>query len=255
MAGVDQFAAECFRRKLTMVLGMRSFAEYQMGNTKLTLGNGFKTADFTDMWVELAARYGRYPNVIFDLMNEPKGGTVITTETWRQAANNAIWGIRCAGYDREILVCGNGYSGAVNWDKGAWYGTSNAIEMLKIADPLNKVLFNIHVYLDADAGGNHTGEIIGTTSVGVDVMAPVTAWARANGKKLYMGQIGVPKTANSKTALTLLMEHLKANRDVHQGWSWWCAGPWKQSPVFDLEPASYSAPIDDVRTSWLVPYV
>lgn len=228
MQRVDQFIKECAKRKMTCVLGLRSFAEYYTPSEMKYLGNQIPIQYFANLWVELANRYSRSNNVVFDLMNEPRGGAAIWTEVWREAANWAIWGIRAAGFMGDILVCGNGYSGAAAW-LGTWYGTSNSVEMLKLKDAAGiegKLLHNIHMYMDADGSGVYASGDVAHVDTGVNSLMSVTDWARNNGRKLYLGEFGAPDTVNGREAVRRTLEFLKRNRDVWVGWSWWCAAPW-----------------------------
>lgn len=229
---MDAFAVECGKRKLTMVIGLRSFAEYNTPSGPKYLGTGIPSDAFFELWVDLANRYSRHDAVIFDLMNEPKGYAAITTETWRKAAQLAVAGIRTAGFTKDILVCGNGYSSARGWTQN-WYGTPNSVEMVKLTDPMNRLLYNVHMYMDADGSGEYkgTGGVKGTGDVvsldqGVRDLEAVTTWARGAGKKLYLGEFGTPNAANGKLATERTLQFLSVNRDVWQGWSWWCAAPW-----------------------------
>ena len=69
-------------------------------------------------------------------------------------------------------------------------------------------------------------------------MAAVTNWAQSNGKKLWLGEIGVCSDNASLSALTNTLNYINANTDVWQGVTYWAGGPWMGDYMYSADPAS-----------------
>ena len=68
------------------------------------------TQDFVDFWVNVANELKVYPNVLFDLWNEPVGAD---PDTWFSVAQQTIDGIRTV--TDHIVIFQWGYSGGLQW--------------------------------------------------------------------------------------------------------------------------------------------
>jgi endoglucanase len=252
MARLDVLFAEAAKLGVDVVLSPHNFAMRVIGGVEKFVGSAeVPVAAFADFWAKLATRYKAKPNVIFDLVNEPKGKPGITTETWVTAANACIAAIRSAGYLREIFVCGNGYSGAASWFAN-WYGTANATAMIGVRDPINNLALNIHCYCDADGSGTYASGDVVSEDYGAQKLSAVTSWARANRVKLYLGELGAPVTPKAALCIDKMLAHVHANADVWTGWAWWAAGPWWQTSKLAIEPVNG---VDKPQTAWLLPYL
>lgn len=211
---------------------------------------------FADFWSRMAFLYKNNPKVIFGLVNEP---TKISTMQWYSAAQACINAIRATGATNMIMVPGNGWTGAGSWTDN-WYDTasnkvSNAVGWLTLNDPLNNTVVSVHMYMDPDAGGGTT-DIVSAT-IGVERLSKVVNWARANGKKVHVGEIGA-STQNALSAIAVknVCDYCEANKDVVIGWAWWAYGPpsWWGGYRFTLCPTNnYST--DDAKWKWLAPYL
>jgi endoglucanase len=179
-------------------------------------------------------------------MNEPHS---MPTETWRDAANAAILGIRAAGATNLILVPGNAWTGAHSWLDN-WYGTPNGTVMLTISDPINHFAFEVHQYLDADSSG--TSGTCQSTTIGSQRLANFTAWCRANGRRSFLGEFGVSANASCLQALDDMLTYVEANADVWLGWTYWAAGPWWGNYMFSIEP---NAGMDRPQMDGLEPHI
>src|SRR5262249_54213413 len=131
-----------------------------------------KIDEFADVWGRMAPLFKHKDRVLLGLMNEPHN---MPTETWVEAANAAILAIRKVGSRNLILVPGNHFSNAK-----AWYddldGTSNAKALLRIADPLDKAVFEAHSYLDGDGSGTNPSCV--SDMIGVERLQPFTQWLK-----------------------------------------------------------------------------
>ncbi|MFZ2987086.1 glycoside hydrolase family 5 protein [Ideonella sp.] len=203
---------------------------------------------FADFWRRLAELFKDNPRVQFGLMNEPHGQT---TELWADSAQAAIDAIRATGARNLITVPGNGYTGAWSWHIGTWYGTPNAEVMLRVRDPADRMLIEVHQYFDADGSGTQP-ECVSPT-IGLERVQRMTAWLREHGRRAVLAEIGGGDNPTCASAVRGAMDHLHANADVWAGWLWWAAGPWWGDYFLSIEPAADGS--DKPQMAWLRPYM
>jgi len=198
---------------------------------------GVTAAAFADLWSKLAAHYQALPQVYFGLMNEPhKTDTqALRTEDWVAAANGAIQAIRATGATNTITVSGNGYDTASGWNDN-WYGSPNGSQLLNVVDPLDKLVFEAHQYLDADNSG--TSPACVSATVGSTRLAAFTGWLRVNKKHGFLGEFGAGANANCLAAVDDMLTFIDAYSDVYVGWTWWAAGPWWGDYFSSVEPGA-----------------
>jgi len=240
-AALDALVVYATSKSATVILNPQNFARYY-GNV---VGSANVPNDvFADLWRRLAQKYAGNALVVFGLVNEPN---TMPTEQWVSAANAAIAAIRAAGAQNLISVPGNGWTGADSWSSN-WYGTSNAVALLKIADA--NAVFEVHNYFDRDASG--AGSECVSATVGSDRMKGVVAWARLNRKRVYVGEFGTPNTPTCQAAVKDFLTYLAASSDVVFGWTWWSAGPWWWEYPLTIEP---KAGVDRPQMGWLQPFL
>ncbi|TDZ16374.1 Endoglucanase gh5-1 [Colletotrichum orbiculare MAFF 240422] len=184
------------------------------------------TAAFQTWWTNFAAQFKNNDKVIFDTNNEYYGMDQTLVLNLNQAAIN---GIRATGATQYIFVEGNQWSGAWSW-------TTVNDNMKALTDPLNKIVYEMHQYLDSDSSG--TSEACVSTTIGVERVQAATAWLRQNGKIGILGEFAGGPNPQCQTAVKGLLDYLKANSDVWTGALWWSAGPWWGSYMYSFEPPS-----------------
>ena len=215
----------------TVVLDPQNFAKYYadfVGSANMP------NASFADLWKKLSAKYASNPRVMFNLMNEPHG---LPTEQWASAAQAAVNGIRSVGATNVILAPGNAWTGAWSWGGLGNYGTSNAVAMLKLVDPADNMLFEVHQYLDSTSGGSGTD--CASKTIGSERLAVFVKWLRDNKKKGFVGEFAGGRTPTCNAAITDMMTYMNKNADVLRGWLWWGGGPWwKADYNFALDPVN-----------------
>lgn len=203
---------------------------------------------FADFWKRMALRYKSDPHVIFNLVNEPHD---MPTEQWAGAANAAIAAIRGTGAANVIHVPGNAWTGAHAWSKTS-YGTSNAVAMKTIVDPLDNYVFEVHQYLDATSGGVSSACV--SSTIGSERLADFVQWLRDNKKKGFVGEIGAPVNPTCDAALKDMLDYMMKQSDVLEGWAYWAAGPrWAADYMFSIEPLAGNQ--DRPRMTSLLPYL
>jgi endoglucanase len=231
-------------RGANVVLNPHNFARYY--------GQIIGSADvpvpvFADLWRRLALVHEANARVLFNLVNEPN---TMPTEQWVRGANAAIDAIREVGAMNTVIVPGNGWTGAYSWADD-YYGTPNAKAMLGVVDPDDRMLFEVHQYLDESAGGV-SPECVSRT-VGRERLAPFVAWLREHGKKGFIGEFAGGNNETCRAAIADMLGSMRGASDVLVGWLWWAAGPaWNDGYPFSLDPIDGS---DRPQMSLLAPHL
>lgn len=186
------------------------------------------TAGFQTFWNNLAKVYSSNSKVIFDINNE---FNTMDESLVFELNQSGIDGIRAAGATSQYIFAeGNSWTGASTWNV-----TNDSLKTL--SDSSNKLVYEMHQYLDSDSSG--TGSDCVSNTVGVDRVEGATAWLRANGKKGMLGEFAGGNNNVCLAAVTGLLNHLQANSDVWLGASWWAAGPdWPAGTWASFEPPS-----------------
>lgn len=220
-----------------VLLDPHNYASY---NGNVIGYGGVTAAALADLWSKLAVHYQALPQVYFGLMNEPHSTSDqrLHTEDWVTAANGAIQAIRASGATNTITVSGNGYDTASGWNDN-WYGSPNGNQLLKIVDPLDKVVFEAHQYMDADGSG--TSPACVSATVGSTRLAAFTGWLRVNKKRGFLGEFGAGANANCLAAIDDMLTFVDTYSDVYLGWTWWAAGPWWGDYFSSVEPGDGGA--------------
>ncbi|KAJ3580006.1 hypothetical protein NPX13_g555 [Xylaria arbuscula] len=130
----------------------------------------------------------------------------------------AITAIRAAGATSQyIFVEGNSWTGAWHWVTNEWApqpsqtSSGTADGMGKLTDPSNKIVYEMHQYLDSDGSGTQPRETAGGSN------------------------------SQCISALQGMLGYMSDNSDVWTGWLWWGAGPWWGTYIYGMEPPSGTA--------------
>jgi endoglucanase len=196
------------------------------------VGDGTVTsAHFADFWSKMARVYASNPRVAIGLVNEPNN---MNTLVWFGVAQAAVTSIRASGFTGEIHIPGNGWTAAGNWND-SWYDTgspkrSNAYGWLNargagkpLQDALGKLVVSVHTYADSDAAGSSTTVV--STSISRARLTGVTDWARSQGLKVFVGEIGMYSGASNAAAnWNDFVDYLDASSDAFRGFAWWGCG-------------------------------
>ncbi|GIJ98755.1 hypothetical protein Aspvir_000875 [Aspergillus viridinutans] len=185
------------------------------------------TSDFQTFWKTVASEFASNDKVIFDTNNEYHDMDQTLVLNLNQAAIN---GIRDAGATTQyIFVEGNHYSGAWTW-------TDNNDNLKGLTDPQDKIVFEMHQYLDSDGSG--TSESCVSSTIGQERVESATQWLKDNGLKGFLGEFAGGVNSQCETAVEGLLSYMSENSDVWLGASWWSAGPWWGTYMYSLEPTS-----------------
>jgi endoglucanase len=131
------------------------------------------------------------------------------------------------------MVSGNGYDSASGWNDN-WYGVPNGHELSSINDPLDKVVFEAHQYLDSDSSG--TNPTCVSPTIGSSRLKAFTGWLRTSKKHGFLGEFGAGANETCRAAIDDMLAHVDAYSDVYVGWTWWAAGPWWGDYFSSIEP-------------------
>jgi endoglucanase len=191
------------------------------------------TAMFADFWKRLATKFINYPNVIFNLMNEPNAQTAAE---WKTGAVPAINAIRATGSTHKILIPGTSYTGAHSWvssgNAAAWTGYTDI-----------NFAYEMHQYLDSNNSGTSAVAVVGK---GATCLVAATNWARSEGVKIHLGEVGwSPTDSTAAPEGKAIMDFMTTNADVWEGWTYWATGSFGPTYIYFVDPdnldSTYSA--------------
>ncbi|KAJ5684456.1 endo-beta-1-4-glucanase B [Penicillium maclennaniae] len=185
------------------------------------------TSNFQTFWQNLASQFKSNNLVIFDTNNEYNNMDQTLVLNLNQAAIN---GIRAAGATSQyIFVEGNSWSGAWTW-------TTVNDNMKELTDPQDKIVYEMHQYLDSDGSG--TSATCVSSTIGVERITSATQWLIANGKKGFLGEFAGGVNSDCQAAISGMLSYMAQNSNVWTGASWWAAGPWWGNYIYSMEPPS-----------------
>jgi endoglucanase len=210
---------------IRVILDLHNYTRYQ----GKVLGSGsVPYYRFHDVWTRIAQKWGSHPALYgYDLMNEPNGAVAY----WPTAAQYGINGVRAADNAHYIFVEGNAWASAERWP--IW---SDSLRDLK--DPVNKLIYEAHVYFDADGGGSYQqyGAANLDPQAGVNRVKPFVEWLVQNSKKGYIGEFGVPdKDARWNIVMDNMLTYLKQNCIPA---TYWAAGSGWGNYTLSVEPVN-----------------
>ncbi|KAJ5447015.1 Glycoside hydrolase superfamily [Penicillium cf. griseofulvum] len=184
------------------------------------------TSDFKAFWKTVAKEFASNEKVVFDTNNEYHDLDQTLVLDLNQAAIDAI---RAAGATSQyIFVEGNAWSGAHSW-------TANNDNLKALTDSEDKIVYEMHQYLDGDSSGTSPSCVSAT--IGKERLESATAWLQKNHKKGFIGEFAGGVNSVCESAVEGMLSYMSENSDVWMGAEWWAAGPWWGSYMYSLEPA------------------
>lgn len=224
---IAEFVSHATARGAAVVLDPHNYAYYY---DDVIGSSAVEIAAYVDLWTKLAASYQDNDQVFFGLMNEPID---IDSDVWFVAANAAIAGIREVGAPNLVLVPGNYYSGAHSWTSDN-NGLPNSDGLLRIVDPLDNFVVEVHQYLDSDSSG--TSGLCVNDGVGSKRLEDFTDWLYDNELQGFLGEFGAGDGRTCLSALDDMLDFVDEHSEVWLGWTYWAAGPWWGDYIFEVHP-------------------
>jgi endoglucanase len=187
------------------------------------------TAGFKTWWKNVAAQYKDNALVVFDTNNEYHDMDQTLVFNLNQAS---IDGIRAAGATKQYITPeGNSYTGA--W---TWISSGNGASLINLKDPQNKLIYQMHQYLDSDGSGTSTTCVSAT--IFKERLQAATKWLKDNKKQGLIGECAGGNNAQCISALQDGLTYMAQNSDVWTGALWWAAGPWWGDYIYNMEPST-----------------
>jgi hypothetical protein len=210
---------QAFALNMYVILDIHDFGEVQNslmsfqpvypGSTNPALNGTEGTAELVDLWTRLATKFKNYPNVIFDVMNEPNAQTAAEWFTAQTAVNNAIAAVTTS---HIVMIEGTCFSGAHDW-----VACGNSTVWAGYVPPAGlQVVYEMHEYLDHDFSGTPSNPCVN----GSAPMAGATSWGVTNGVKIFIGESAWDQDSTCMTLGSQLFSYMKTN-DIANGGPYW----------------------------------
>jgi endoglucanase len=205
-------------QQIEYITGKGSYAMIQPHNYGRFLGSIITdTAAFKTWWQNVAAEFKDNELVVFDTNNEYHDMDQQLVFDLNQAA---IDGVRAAGAKTQYITPeGNSWTGA--W---TWVSSGNAASLINLKDPENKLVYQMHQYLDTDGSGTSANCVSAT--IFKERLQAATKWLKDNKKQGVIGEFAAGNNAQCVAALKDGLNYMTQNSDVWLGGIWWAAGPW-----------------------------
>ncbi|KAL9584939.1 MAG: hypothetical protein Q9212_001817 [Teloschistes hypoglaucus] len=196
MEEYDALVQACLATGSLCIIDIHNYARWD----GLIIGQGGPTDEqFADLWSQLATKYAKSPKVTMGIVNEPHEG--------------------------------NGYTSAGSFVNS---GSAAALSTVKDVDgTTDKLIFEVHKYLDSDNSGTHTECV----SSYVDKMEDLTTWLKNNKRQAILAETGGGgSTASCLKDVCELLSYLNDNSDVYSGYLGWGAGSFDATYELSLTP-------------------
>ncbi len=196
----------------TIILDLHNFGFYKgafVGSEELPVDA------FSDLWQKLGQEFEGNDYVWLNLMNEPY---TFQAQEWADISQEVVYDLRDAGINNKVLLSGTAWSGAQSW-----VSSGNAEAYKNFTDPVDNFAFDVHQYLDEWSTGSNDDFF---DNPGAPRLENITNWAKDNGFKLFLGEIGVGDKEAYQKEVMKIFDFMEDNSEAWLGWSLWGAGPW-----------------------------
>jgi endoglucanase len=205
---------------MVVILDMHNYKRY--GKPEKIIGKDFSADAYARAWVQIASQPGikNNPNVLLDLMNEPKE---MSTQLVLDNYNTVIKALRAAGINNQVQLEGNGWSGAHSWTQN-WYDSdipkkSNAEVFIpsNIHDNKNNYVINVHQYFDDGYAGTKE-ECIAT----MPNISGLNEYLQRYSLKAIVTEMGGASTQQCAKNIDKFLKELSTEH--YLGWTAWVGG-------------------------------
>lgn len=230
LKSMKKFVDEAAKRGLLVILDMHNYARRHVGDSTHIIGNGvISAAQLADAWKRIAGEFKSYTNIWgYGLMNEPYN--MPNANAWFDIAQVVIKEVRKVDQKTTIIVGGDFWSSASRWQE-----LSNHLKDLK--DPANNLIYEAHVYFDADASGSYKNSYEqekAHTDIGVNRVKPFVNWLKQNNKRGFVGEYGIPD--DDERWIVIMEKTLKYLKENGVNGTYWAAGPRWGKYKLSIEP-------------------
>ncbi len=217
-------------RDMYIILDLHNYGRYRINGTDEIIGsNQVSVANVRDVWTKLADEFKDETNIWgYGIMNEPHD--MLGSTSWFSIAQEIINGIRSVDTKTPIIVGGDSWSSAERWRE-------ESDDLKNLVDSSNKIIYEAHVYFDANAGGFYGSSYDdegASPQTGVNRVQPFIDWLKENNLRGYIGEYGIPDDdARWLTTLDNFLTHIKNN--CING-TYWAGGPWWGTDKMAIDP-------------------
>lgn len=239
LARLSFVVEEAGMRGMLIVLDCHNYGRRNINGTNYIIGSPeVPIQSLKDFWTRMAdvfkTKKEKQSNIwAYDIMNEPHD--MLATAPWFNIAQETINGIRSTDLITNIIISGDGWS-----SPGIFGVPGSKSDVLKdLTDPSDKLIFQAHVYFDKNNSGTYQGTYEseeGYPKRGVDRTKPFINWLKANNKKGFIGEYGIP--ANDSRWLVVLDNFLKYIQENDVNGTYWAGGPWWGNYPLSVEPSN-----------------
>ena len=235
LSRIDEVLGWATKRHLAILLSFHSFEE-------LYRAPEFHAEQFIAIWEQIANRYYlRYPNLYFELLNEPHGK--MSADIWNDILNKVVIRIRQIDPGR-LLVLG-----------GIDYSSPQALRDMVFPDGITNLVATFHYYRPyefthqgaewADGSGEWLGRKWSGSEEEIDAVrkdfAEAAQWSRETGIPVLLGEFGSIAKADRESRVRWT-KTVREQAEYHGfGWAVWefCA----HFAVFDGNDAKFDPEI------------
>ncbi|KAK0648961.1 glycoside hydrolase superfamily [Cercophora newfieldiana] len=227
LASYDRLVQSCLSTGASCILDIHNYARWNGGIIGQS-PSGPTDADFISLWTQLATKYAKSPNLLFELMNEPHD---LSLAVWSTTLQKAITAIRTAGATQPILLPGTNFSSAAQLLPS---GSGDAL--LKLTNPdgsTDNLLVALHKFLDEDNSGTHSECVTNNTIA----FGEVATFLRNAGRKAIVTETGA--APGNPLCVVYFCEQnafINSNPDVFLGLVSWGAGSFNTDYLLSQTP-------------------
>jgi hypothetical protein len=184
-------------------------------------------SDFVSYWASIATELKNYPNVIFELWNEPVGdGSTTAFNSWIATSQQCINAIRATGAQNLILFQWD-YQGYINLDWPTSVSNMNWIAAANLTDSTGNLVYTTHLYYNAIQKVGGIANAFGYQLSDIDRAFQLMGYYSASQLHPFLvGEIGCDiaftgtDLTNEYTAYTNELNTLNQHGIGYLGW-WW----------------------------------
>jgi hypothetical protein len=210
------------------------YAPYDAGNNVMN-----SSTDFVNFWASVASELKSYPNVIFELWNEPAAGYGLpANETdWFNTVQRCVTAIRNTGASNPIVLewatwgydFNSGYTSGMQW-----------VNQFPINDSLNNLVYSVHLYRGGMYNGQ-TGQQYYSYNDTLFALNVTRVLSTALIKPVWVGESGFNLWASDQSNETVwynsTLSILNQYGIGYAAWWWWPTGT--QFGLFITGSANY----------------